>query len=290
MAVLWRGKEIDVKAAFSGVAWGEKSLVALYVSVLSGIVVALQYNPAEPLYSATIMDLLVPFGAFWRSLHFYSSQLFFLFIVCHLLAVLLDRFPVTMSFRKWLPLVCSLPVVVLVLFTGYVLRGDVTGEMAGFIAENIVLSVPVAGRWLNNLLFAISSDGMQRVYVNHLIGLGVLWGVLSWDHLRRYRVSWRQHGALLVALLVACLALTAPMETEHLGVFRIAGPWFFLGVQELLRYVPPVWAGVVFPLTLVVALCLLGSPERRTADRAVRFSLLWLGTYAILSLVMILGH
>lgn len=276
---------MNIKSSFVAVRWGEKSMVSLYLSVLSGIVVALQYHPAEPIYSTSTIDLLVPFGAFWRSLHFYSSQALFLLTVTHLVAIVIDRWPEPMAMRKWLPLICSLPVIVLLLFTGYVLRGDVTGEMAGLIAENIVLSVPLFGRLLNELLFSVTSDGMLRVYPNHLIGLGILWGLLSWDHIRKYRVSWRDHGGLVVLLLLGCALVAAPMETERMGVFHINGPWFFVGLQELLRYVPPFWAGVVWPLGVVGALVALaaGSEKRRLLLK--NFILGWIILYAIFSVI-----
>ena len=275
---------MNIRSSFVAVRWGEKSMVSLYVSVLSGIIVALQYHPAEPLYSTTTIDLLVPFGGFWRSLHFYSSQLFFLLTLTHLVAILVDRWPEPMPMRKWLPLICSLPVIVLLLFTGYVLRGDVTGEMAGLIAENIVLSVPLVGRLLNELLFSVTNDGMLRVYPNHLIGLGVLWGLLSWDHIRKYRVSWRDHGGFVVLMLLGCFVVAAPMEVERLGVFHINGPWFFIGLQELLRYVPPFWAGVVWPMVVIAALVAIGQRENRWYPITFSVMIGWLTTYFLFSL------
>ncbi len=276
---------MGIRSSFIAVRWGEKSMVSLYVSVLSGLVVALQYNPAEPLYSTSTIDLLVPFGAFWRSLHFYSSQLFFLLTVTHLVAILVDRWPQPMAMRKWLPLICSLPVIVLLLFTGYVLRGDVTGEMAGLIAENIVLAVPWLGRLLNELLFSVVNDGMLRVYPNHLIGLGILWGLLSWDHLRKYRVSWREHGGLIVLMLVGCCLVAAPMELERMGVFHITGPWFFVGLQELLRYAPPLWAGVIWPLVLMVALVACAAGDEKKRRMGIMVAVAWVAIYTLVTVI-----
>jgi ubiquinol-cytochrome c reductase cytochrome b subunit len=263
--------------------WGAKSLVSLYVSVLTGMVVALQYEPTTPFFSVGSTDLLVPFGAFWRSSHFYSSQLFFLFSLMHLWAVLLDKKD-DMAVNKWLLLIISLPAALLLLFTGYVLRADATGEAAGLIAENITLSIPILGKWLNSLLFAIEAEGMKRVYANHLIGLGVLWGICCWDHLRRYRVQLKQHGLLVGGMLVFSLLTMAPMEPWRNGVFHIQGPWFFLGLQEVLRYVHPFWAGVVFPGTVIIALGLV-PVKTHWRKPILSFVAIWLGLYGVLSVI-----
>ncbi|PLX48222.1 MAG: hypothetical protein C0613_11590 [Desulfobulbaceae bacterium] len=267
--------------------WGELCLVALYVSVVSGVIVALQYDFGEPFFSSTALDLLVPFGHYWRSLHFYSSQLFFLLCLAHFVAVLIDKSYLRLSYGKWLPLVLSLPVALLLLFTGYVLRGDATGENAGVIAENICLAVPLLGEYLNALLFAILEDGLKKVYANHLIGLGVLWGILCWDHVRKYRAHVTEHSLFLCLLLLLSLLFQAPMEPESLGVFHRPGPWFFLGLQEMLRFVPAFWAGIVFPLILVLALLQL-----RLADglqkRAALYASSWLLIYTGLTLVALL--
>jgi len=264
--------------------WGGLSLVSLYLSALSGMVVALQYDPATPFFSASSLDLLTPFGQFFRACHFYSSQLFFLFSLCHLAAVILAKTDQQLRFGKWLLLICSVPAALLLLFTGYVLRADATGEAAGVIAENITLSIPFLGTVLNSLLFSIEAEGMKRVYANHLVGLGLVWGVCCWDHLRRYRVGFAQHSLLLFVTVAVSLFLAAPMEPARLGLFHIQGPWFLLGLQELLRYIQPFWAGVVFPSTVVAALVCVGTeaPGRR---RSLLFIAGWLTVYCILSII-----
>ena len=275
---------MNIRSVIIETKWGGMSLVSLYLSVLSGMVVALQYDPATPFFSVSSLDLLAPFGQFFRSCHFYSSQLFFLFSLCHLAAVILAKTDRQLRFGKWLLLVCSVPAALLLLFTGYVLRADATGEAAGVIAENITLSIPYLGAPLNSLLFSIEAEGMKRVYANHLIGLGLVWGICCWDHLRRYRVVFGQHRLLLFATVAASFYLVAPMEPARMGLLHIQGPWFFIGLQELLRYIQPFLAGVIFPSTVVVALICVGTetPGRR---RSLLFIAGWLAVYLFLSIV-----
>ncbi len=244
----------------AGYAWGSASMALLVVSVASGVVVGLQYDPADPFYSAAALDAVVPFGGFWRSLHFFSSQLFVLFLAGHVAVMAADaRRPPAM--RSWSLLVASLAVAVLLLFTGYVLRGDVTGEMAGRIAEQILEAVPVAGPVLDGLLFSVSSAGLVKVVGNHFAGLPFVWLLLSWEHVRRYSAQPARHATLLFALLLWAAAVPAPLETAGPAATHVTGPWFFLGIQELLRWTPPFWGGVAYPLLPVLALLLL--PARR---------------------------
>jgi ubiquinol-cytochrome c reductase cytochrome b subunit len=264
------------------IKWGEWSLIALFISVLSGVLVAFQYNAATPLYSASSLDVLVPFGASFRALHFYSSQLFFLLMLVHLWAIL-DRAD-AYGQGQWIRLIATLPVALLVLFTGYVLRADSTGSSAGLIAENIISAIPGVGGILNDLLFSITDDGMKRVYINHVLGLGIVWGILAWEHLRKYRTSFRHHPLLTALILLCCLLPAAPFEPERLGVFHIKGPWFFLGLQELLRFLPPLLAGVLFPSTLLLALFFL-QKDNRYYPQLRTFILSWLGIYTLLTTI-----
>jgi quinol-cytochrome oxidoreductase complex cytochrome b subunit len=264
------------------IRWGEWSLISLYISVLSGIVVALQYNPATPLYSISTIDLLVPFGEYFRSLHFYSSQLFFLFSILHLVVVFEQS--QTYSTKQWVKLTATLPIALLLLFTGYILRGDSTGSSAGLIAEAILLDLPIIGQPLNDLFFSISDNGMKRIYVNHIIGFGVVWGWLAWTHIKKYMVSFTQHIPLTIATLLFSLFIAAPFEPEHLGVFHISGPWFFLGLQELLIHFSPLLAGFLFPSSFLISLALL-QKKNRGYHWYLLYTLVWLLAYATLTAI-----
>ncbi len=264
------------------VKWGGSTLISLYISVLSGLILALQYNGQEAFYSTATIELIVPFGWFWRALHYYSSQAFFFLLVIHL-AMILWQNDSTFTRSAWLRLTASVPVALLLLFTGYVLRGDATGEAAGTIAEHISLSIPVLGKPLNHLLFDISRSGLTRVYANHLIGLMVLGGICVWPHLRRYTARFRNHLIVTLLIITIAVALHAPMEPERFGLLHIAGPWFFLGLQELLRYIPPFWAGVAIPMTLLLPLLFLPKGKKRRI--CVWGMLLWLLVYGCISIL-----
>ncbi len=262
-------------------SWGRYTLVSLYTSLLSGIILALQYDPGDPFYSTTTIELIVPFGEFWRSLHYFSSQLCFLFLLIHL-AVTIVRNDHQLSASAWLRITSSLILALFFLFTGYVLRGDATGESAGIIAEHITLSLPLLGRPLNYLLFDITANAIRKVYVHHLVTLVIIGAYCCWPHLRRYGWTVANRWGLVAATLLLAVLFRAPMEADHPGLTHIAGPWFFLGLQELLRFLPPLWAGIVFPATVVLALLFLPSCSR-IRSHVLTVILLWLAVYLILT-------
>jgi len=265
--------------------WGSGALISLYLSILSGIVVALQFNAVEPFYSTTAIELVVPYGAFWRALHYYSSQAFFLLLVVHL-GVVVWKNETEYTRSAWIRLCATVPCGLLLLFTGYVLRADATGEAAGTIAEHICLSVPLIGAQINDLFFDLTDSGVNKVYAHHVIGLVVLGGMAAWPHLRRYTARWRDHLVLILLTMLLSIVLTAPMEPNRFGLLFIAGPWFFLGLQELLRSLPPFIAGVVTPLLPLGLLFWL--PKTAPARTYVLLAIiLWLLAYGVLTFLCI---
>lgn len=65
---------------------------------------------------------------------------------------------------------------------------------------------------------------------------------------------------LLIALVWMALIVNAPLEqiaNPQVTPNPAKAPWYFLGLQELLHYFPPVVAGVLIPTLVVVALIII---------------------------------
>jgi len=262
------------------VQWGAWSLITLYLSLFSGVIVGFQYDYSTPYYSVSSIDVLVPYGEFFRSLHFYSSQALFFFSIFHLAAIY--RKTEQYSQGEWLKLLLTLPIILLLLFTGYILRGDSTGSSAGMIAESIMWTIPLAGDALNTFFFAIEESGLRRVYVHHVIGLDIVLLILLWRHLRIYKIKNSSFYPIAGFTLLFCMLTPAPIEPEHAGIIYISGPWFFLGLQELLRYIHPFIAGIAIPaIFLLLLLCTY--PRFKGSHLCICFMWAWLFLYSILT-------
>ena len=74
---------------------------------------------------------------------------------------------------------------------------------------------------------------------------------------RRFRILFL---LVVIALSLAAIVFDAPLESvaNPLETPNPAkAPWYFLGLQELLHYFPPVVAGVLLPTLVVIALIVI---------------------------------
>lgn len=261
---------------------GAFTVSALFWAVFSGVIVAYQYEVFNPFVSTVAMNTLIPFGGFFRSFHYWSAQAFFLGLLWHIIERLSNAVDYADRLGKWAVLTATVVMAVLALFTGYVLKWDATGRAAGHIAENLLLSVPALGAQLNRFLVAVSEDGLMRVYAAH-IGLSLgLWWLGTWFHTRRVVFTRTDGFAVLLVCALLSIFVQAPLEQGPLEPHVIKGPWFFLGVQEALKHIPPFWAGIVFPSAPV--LCLLLLPLERLRGLCLTITAFWCLLYALATL------
>jgi menaquinol-cytochrome c reductase cytochrome b/c subunit len=77
---------------------------------------------------------------------------------------------------------------------------------------------------------------------------------------------------LLSALVDA--PLEGPADPSGLAAEHVKAPWIFVGIQQMLRYFPPILAGIVIPLGVLLALALVPyAYGKRTLTRVVFFGI-----------------
>jgi hypothetical protein len=103
--------------------------------------------------------------------------------------------------------------------------------------------------------------------------------------------------AALAAVVLACLIsavfdapLQGPADPQGIVVDDVKAPWIFVGIQQLLRFLPPLIAGIIIPLgaLLLVSLVPYLPSSRPLQQKSVMA--LFLGTILISLAFTIWGY
>jgi quinol-cytochrome oxidoreductase complex cytochrome b subunit len=260
------------------------------VIALTGVLEMFFYipTPQEAGLSIQAITYLAPFGGLVRGLHFWAAQALVVVSGVHLARVVLTgAYAPPRRFNFLLGLVLFV-VVVLMNFTGYILRWDEGIHWALIVGTNLLKSIPVIGAQLYQFVIGGETPGpatLIRFYAWHIFGLtlaAVLF--LAWHIFRvrrdggiaapapdlrsdprritRFELVRREVLAMVLAaaalILLAALIpppLAAPIQDASQPLsLEVRAPWFFLWVQQLLRYGDAFWMGIVLPLGALLAL------------------------------------
>jgi quinol-cytochrome oxidoreductase complex cytochrome b subunit len=274
---------------------GGMSLVLLALLALSGSLLMLAYTPVPGDAYASIERLEgeVLFGAFVRAVHHWSANLLVLVAGLHLLRVLLTGGFLDGRELNWVVGLVLFAAIIASAFTGYLLPWDQLAYWAVTIVTGMAGYVPLAGpalaaflrggeeigpatlatyyalhtQWLPALLFA--GAGFHFWRVRRAKGVVLPPGAQRDAQGRPEQVAflphlfWREVATALV--LFAGVALFSALVRAPLGPAANPGlslnpakaPWYFLGFQELLVHLHPLFAVVIVPALGALALCAL---------------------------------
>ena len=281
---------------------GGMSLVLVGVLALTGSLLMLGYTPVPGDAYASIERLQeeVLFGAFVRAVHHWSANLLVLVAALHLLRVFLTGGFLEGRELNWVVGLVLFAAIAASAFTGYLLPWDQLAYWAVTIVTGMAAYVPVAGPALAGLLRGGEEIGpatLVTYYALHTQWLPVLLFAGAGFHFWRVRKAggvvvppgavrdergkpeqvlflphllWRETAAALVLLAVVTIfsalvrAPLGPPANPGLSRNPAKAPWYFLGFQELLVHLHPLFAVAVVPLlgaVALVALPYLGFPK-----------------------------
>jgi len=271
---------------------GGISVYLTLVLLVTGILEMYYYvpTPEGATHSIQTLTFLVPYGGLVRNLHYWAAQGLMVSVLVHLLRVIWTGGYAPPRRFNYLLGVLLLVVIVLLDFTGYVLRWDEGVRWALVAGTNLLKTVPLLGNDLYILAVGGDQTGpatLVRFYAWHVFGLTLLLVVLAIWHLfrirrdggiavpppelrrdprriTRFELARREGTAAIVAsgvLILLATFIPAPLaqsiDPSNLATTETQAPWFFLWVQQLLKLGSPFLWGVLLPLGLIVILGLI---------------------------------
>ena len=271
---------------------GGTAVFLVLVLVVTGALELFFYipTPGEAALSIQTISYTIPFGGLLRNLHFWAAQLLLIVSAVHLVRIVFTgAYAPPRRFNYLLGLTLFV-IAILLDFTGYILRWDQGIQWALVVGTNLVKTIPWAGKLLYPLLVGGTQPGsatLIRFYAWHVFGLMLvaiivmIWHAFrvrrdggiavpppnlrpSRERISRFELVRREilamvfTAAALLLLAAFSPAPIAPAMTEVNAVVSNArAPWFFLWVQQMLKWGNPFLWGVLVPLIVLVVLALI---------------------------------
>jgi ubiquinol-cytochrome c reductase cytochrome b subunit len=246
---------------------GETCLAMMVISVLSGTIITFHYDYHMPYKTTQFITYAVPFGWFLRRLHYWSSEFFLIFLILHTFWHLYFDYK-KHSFFTWLIVTLSVPATLFVMFTGFILKGDLEGLSALLIMKNTLLSIPFFGSYIIPF-FINTQDKYYLPFLYHCFIIPLFLLFSTFIHLKRiFSKSLYTLYSCVLCLLVAIFFPLFPSFPPFSTAQALKGPWFFWGIQEAYEFLSPFMAGIVMPF---VFFFLLFSLPLLKDEKPIRF-------------------
>jgi ubiquinol-cytochrome c reductase cytochrome b subunit len=260
--------------------FGNLAFAAFLIAVLSGIPLSITYNLDRASDSLQLLLLTNNAGVYFRSIHYWSGQFFMLFTLIHVVEHLSKGGEREVKSGLWLRLVLILLFSFFVMLSGFILKADVEGQMAKQILNGLLETIPVIGKDLRIIILG-NSESLGLVYIHHLITTTLIIGIVIIEHIRR---SWPELLAYVYVLGASTiLAVLIPQSLQLADGSTIRGPWYFIGLQELLHWIPEPLAVIAVTFFCLAAFVLVRWLKPAVANRTKKVLLALLVFYIILT-------
>ncbi len=234
------------------------------VVIVSGVILMLWYIPTTTGAYRSIEHITydIPFGWLMRGMHKYGADML---IICITLRIY--RMYFAGEYKKpgelsWMILFASLVLGMISGITGYLLIWN----QRAFWAAKTVLTVPTyydeipvlgnlgLGHAITFIFLggpAVGQATITRFYAIHF-GISVVFAILAEVFFYRTRRKRLNLSPFVIVLVLAFLTFVSFMRLTEMGRWAnpnrtplpILSDWYFLALYQLVKYMPPLWAGI----------------------------------------------
>ncbi len=253
------------------------------VSILSGLVIVFAYHPSMAFESVQKMEFLIPYGSFFRKLHYFSSEAFTLFLLLHIFLELMKN-KIKISASSWNYSVIGFITVIVLMFSGFVLKADLSANAAAEVAFSLIKDTPLLKYLLP--LFKDGSIFYYKFFIWHILYLPIILIFAVYRHTDTLKVkSTILSISFGIAVLCMIVFKMPPDIIPGEKITSLTSPWFFTGAEHLLQ---KAWQPFIVNLFLSIPFLLLIVYFYTGYKNSIRYLLLfWLLFYSYVSVFML---
>jgi quinol-cytochrome oxidoreductase complex cytochrome b subunit len=260
---------------------GGMAVLLFLIQALTGMLLRFVYvpTPAEAYDSILLINREVLFGSFVRNIHHWAGIFFVIITFLHFVRTFLAQTYYPPRRVNWVLGVLLLFLVVFSNFTGYLLPWDQLSYWAVTVATNMLDYFPLIGNGMQEAVRGGSEVGSATLLNFYTFHTGILpvailiimiyhfWKVrkakglaLPVESKATERVPTDPDllsrelvvGLTLIAILfLLSVFFSAPLQERANPAYSpnpAKAPWYFMGVQELLMHMHPIFSVVVLPV------------------------------------------
>ncbi len=242
-------QRIKLFSEFWNLPFGNAATASFIICVVSGIFLALPYDIQKPYDSISLMLLINPYGVFFRNIHYWSAQLFLIFTIIHTIDHLRRKNESRQKNGVWFRLTLSLFFIFYVMLSGFILKADADSQQALRIFNSLLNEIPFIGKGIAFTLLGSEGD-YQIIYINHIATATIILTVIIIEH---SKILWPKISVFIYTIIISALLgyIFSPMLHDGLHPV-VKGPWYFVGLQEILHWITHTQLIIVFSLLLFI--------------------------------------
>ncbi len=261
--------------------YGQIAFASFLITAVTGVLLAVPYNINDPFDSISLILLTNPAANLSRNIHYWGAQLFLVFTILHFWDHL--RLSTEKETKKgvWTRLTVSIIAVFYVMLSGFILRGDADSIQAKTILSTLIDKIPVIGSELSYSLMGSERD-FQIPYIHHIATATIfLWFII----VEHSRILWAKMRLVLILIpLLAIAGFLFPPGLNDNMTDIIKGPWYFLGLQEILHYLSYPAISIFLILAFLIIIYLLRSASESNSKALKRVILYSSMVYVFLTI------